>query len=159
MAFNGYEGRNSLLSVLKSQRQENIMKLDPKQGKGLAVAPCPCSISLVWTIRQPTKIAYTTVLQNLYIYQNIKFHLVKWESNEYYQQSKNTKNNSHKWWSTMNNCILLISHRIQIRNHYCIEDLFSTAVKLLWMDSLLYIKCASLWLPKSISHIHYASIY
>lgn len=43
-----------------------MRKVDPKQGKGLAMAPCPGSVSLVWTIGQPTKIAYTAVLQNLY---------------------------------------------------------------------------------------------
>lgn len=58
-------------------------------------------------------------------------------------------------------CTALLTsyNRIQIRSHYYIEGSHSIAVKLLWMDSLLYKKYASLWLPKSISHIHYASIY
>lgn len=62
---------DSVISAL--QWQDNITRLDPKQGEEMVLASCSYSISLVLTDGQLMKIVFIIELQNSYTYQNIKF--------------------------------------------------------------------------------------
>lgn len=59
VAFSGYFGGHSLISILQTQWQENITRLDPRQGEGRAMASCSHPISLVLTDGQLTKTVFT----------------------------------------------------------------------------------------------------